>query len=122
MLVVKNAGTGKVKVIWGDASKEFDAEQLGKGINLAAEFLVNNPFAQPFRKIEQQIQRKEEIETPLVKTKLHDMTAWIKAQPATSEPLEKAASDIVDMDRNLQQAVTASVAPVKHTIKIEALK
>ena len=121
MLVVKNAGTGKVKVTWGDASKEFDAEQLGKGINLAAEFL-NNPFGQPFRKIEQQIQLKEEIETPLVKRTLHEMPAMIKANSESAEPLEKAATNIVDMDRDLQQALTSSIKPVKHTIKIEAVK
>jgi len=121
MLVVKHAGTGKVKVTWGAASKEFGADQLSKGINLAAEFL-NNPFAEPFRRIEDQIRRKEEVETPLVKQTINEIPAVAKATPAAAEPLEKAATLGVEMDRSLQQALTASVVPVKHTIKIEAVK
>jgi len=121
MLVVNNAGAGKVKVTWGNASKEFDAEQLSKGINLAAEFL-NNPFSEPFRRIEDQIRRKEEVETPLVKQTINEIPAVAKATPAAGEALEKAATQGVEMDRSLQDALTASVVPVKHTIKIEAVK
>src|SRR6185295_2891091 len=47
-LVVKGAAAGKYKVTWGSESKEFSADELAKGINLAAEFL-DNPFSGPFK-------------------------------------------------------------------------
>jgi len=37
-------------------------------------------------------------------------------------PLSGAAADGIATDKDLQSAVTASVVPVKHTIRIEAVK
>ncbi len=50
-LVVKEPA-GRYKVTWGKTSKEFSAEQLSTGINLAAEF-IDNPFSEPFQKVEE---------------------------------------------------------------------
>jgi hypothetical protein len=120
-LVVKNAGSGKVKVTWGSSTKEFDAAQLEKGINLAAEFLTN-PFSAPFKRIEDEITRKQELETVLVKRTINEIPQVTRNSPGAKEALERAASDGVTTDKDLQSAVTASVIPVKHTIKIEAVK
>jgi lysophospholipase L1-like esterase len=121
MLVVKNAGAGKVKVTWGNSSKEFEGAALEKGINLAAEFL-NNPFAGPFRRMEEQISRKQELETPLVKRTINEIPQVSRFAPGAKDALERAAVDGISADKDLQEAVTASVAPVKHVIKIEAVK
>lgn len=120
-LVVNNAGSGKVKVTWGNSSKEFEAGDLQKGINLAAEFL-DNPFSMPFARMQQEIQRKQELETPLVKQTINEIPQVSHWAEAAKEPLEKAAEAGIQCDKDLQAALTVSVVPVKHTIKIEPVK
>jgi lysophospholipase L1-like esterase len=121
MLKVSGAGEAKVRITWGDSNKEFDANQLQRGINLAAEFL-SNPFSAPFRRVDEEIQRKQELETPLVKRTINEIPAVAKWSPDAREPLERAARTGIEMDKELQQAVTASVAPVRHTIRVEVVK
>src|SRR5262249_7606071 len=60
-LIVKGA-SGPVKVTWGERSKQFEAEQLAKGINLAAEFL-DNPFSIPFASVNKEVQAQQNYET-----------------------------------------------------------
>jgi lysophospholipase L1-like esterase len=121
MLVVKNGGSGKVKITWGSSSKEFDASELENGINLAAEFL-NNPFSGPFKRVEDEIARKQELETLLVKRMITQMPQVTKNAPGAKDALERAATDGIATDKDLQAVMTASVTPVKHTIKIEVVK
>ena len=120
-LKVNGAGSGKVKITWGDSSKEFDAAQLQQGINLAAEFL-SNPFSAPFRRVEDEIRRKQELETPLVKQTINEIPSVTKWAPTAKEALEHAAEAGIQSDKDLQQAVTVSVTAVKHRIKIEVEK
>jgi len=120
-LVVKNAGAGKVKVTWGTSEKEFDAAALEKGINLAAEFLTN-PFSAPFKKMEDEIARKQEYETLLVKRTINGIPQLTRNFPTATDALERSAADGIATDKDLQSAATASVTPVKHTIKIEPVK
>ena len=121
MLVVQGVPAGKVKVTWGKASKEFDASDLQKGINLAAEFL-DNPFSGPFRRLEGEIQRKQELETPLVKQTTNEIPRVAEWAPGARNALEEAAAAGIKYDEELSRAVTLSVVPVKHTIKIEVEK
>ncbi len=116
MLVVKG-GAGKLKVTWGDDSKEFAAADLEKGINLAAEFALKNPFSEPFKKVEDVIRKQQAAETPLVKKTLHDL-------PKSKEPdAAKKAEDEMKAAKGLFDAsAEAAKAPVKHTILIEAVK
>ena len=51
-----------MKVTWGEASKTFSANELAKGVNLAAEFL-DNPFSEPFKAVENAVRRQQEYET-----------------------------------------------------------
>lgn len=120
-LVVKNAGNGKVKVTWGNGTKEFDASQLAEGVNLTEHF-TTTPFASAFRRVEDQIQRKQELETPLVKRTINEIPAVVRSAPQAKDALERAAASGIQADRDLQQALNASVTPVKHTIKIEVVK
>lgn len=121
MLVVKDAGSGKVKVTWGNASKEFDGGELQKGINLAAEFL-DNPFSEPFRRVEDQIRRKQDLETPMVKETINQIPHVVQWAPTAKEALNEAAAKAIESDRGLSDALTVSVVPVEHTIKIATIK
>jgi lysophospholipase L1-like esterase len=118
VLVVKNVGAAKAKVTWGKATKEFAAADLEKGINLAAEFITDNPFSEPFKKVEAEIKKQQNAETPLVKKTLHDLP---KAQD--KEKAEGAAREEMKRAKELFDAsARAATQPVKHVIKIEAVK
>jgi lysophospholipase L1-like esterase len=113
-LVVKGAPE-EVQVTWGKESKVFTAAQLGKGINLAAEFL-DNPFADAFAKVDQAVRAQQRYETPLVKTYLHAQTKP-KDAPEGQSVAEYLASSL-KKDEALRDEAAAAVQPVKHTIKI----
>ncbi|HEY7117004.1 MAG TPA: SGNH/GDSL hydrolase family protein [Tepidisphaeraceae bacterium] len=116
-LVVKGA-TGKVKVTWGKDSKEFAAADAEKGINLPAEFPTDNPFSEPFKRVEDVIKKQQNFETPLVKKTLHDLP---KAKD--KEQAERTAQDEIKRAKELfDDSQRAAAAPVKHTIKIEIVK
>jgi lysophospholipase L1-like esterase len=48
MLVVKGGKGKKLRVTWGTESREFSADELEKGVNLADAFMKKNPFHAPF--------------------------------------------------------------------------
>jgi hypothetical protein len=118
-LVVKNASAGRVKVTWGDQAKVFAAADLEKGINLAAEFL-DNPFSEPFAKVEGLIKSQQAFETPAIKTLLHGLPQWEKALPEAKDTLDRLRTQLIDRDVVLRKAARAAVVPVRHTIKIES--
>lgn len=119
-LVVRGA-QGKVKVTWGKTSKEFAAADLAKGINLAAEFL-DNPFSEPFTKVEGAIARQQGMEVGLIKNLLHNLPAYQRAVPEEAPAIERIAAGLVRQDKEAREAAAAAVQPVKHTIKIENVK
>ena len=121
MLVVKGARGDKVKVTWGKDSKEFAPAALEKGINLAAEF-IDNPFSEPFRKVEEKVSQQQNMELNLVKTLLHNLPAYIQFVPDEKEVFQRVADALVKKDKAAREASAAAVVPVKHTIKIEAAK
>ena len=63
-LTAKGGAAARYKVTWGEVAKEFTADQLAAGINLAAEFL-DNPFSQPFQQVENKIAQQQAQEVPL---------------------------------------------------------
>jgi lysophospholipase L1-like esterase len=121
VLIVRGAGEGKVKVTWGNASKEFSAAALADGINLAAEFL-DNPFSEPFRAGEEAIAAKQGMEVGLIKNLIHDLPEYLRALPEEKESLERIAGALVKKDEAARNAAAAAVKPVKHTITIELVK
>ena len=112
-------GKGKLKVTWGKTTKTFDAGQLAKGINLAAEFL-DNPFVEPFRQAGQAIRQQQSYETTLHKQLLHDLAMYRKAVPDEEQALQRLAEKVIEKQKQLSAASRAAVKPVKHTIKVEA--
>ncbi len=120
-LTAKGGTAARFKVTWGDVSKEYTAEQLAKGINLAAEFL-DNPFSEPFRQVEGKISQQQALEVQLVKNLLHDIPAYKQIAPAEADSLEKVAQALVAKDETARNASATAIAPVKHVIKIEAVQ
>jgi lysophospholipase L1-like esterase len=117
-LVVTGLKGERLKVTWGQASKEFSADQLAKGINLAAEFL-DNPFSAPFRKVEEKIAQQQGVEVPLVKSAIHGLPVYRELLPEETETLERLAEKLVKKDQQAREQSAAAVTPVKHTIRIE---
>jgi lysophospholipase L1-like esterase len=117
-LVVNGVGEGNVMVTWGEKSKEFPASTLVKGINLAAEF-SQNPFSKPFADVEKEIRAQQNFETPLVKEKLHAITT---TQPADRAAMEEPVKELLSKEARLVEAAAGAVTPVRHTIKIAAMK
>ncbi len=108
----------KIKVTWGQATKEFSAERLAKGINLAAEFL-DNPFSEPFRKVEETIARQQAMEIPLVKSAINGLPVYHQLLPDEKEALDRLAEKLVAKDKQAREQSAAAVTPARHTIHIE---
>ncbi|MCE0497047.1 MAG: SGNH/GDSL hydrolase family protein [Methylacidiphilales bacterium] len=119
LLVVKGLNGSKAKVTWGSVTKEFSAADLAKGINLAAEFLVN-PFCDQFNKVTAAVQAQQAQETLLVKFFLHYMPAFKSMAPNSTAGLDQVAADGTAREKNLFATAAALVIPVDHTIKIES--
>ena len=112
-LRVAGAKTAQVKVTWGDASKVFSAEQLAKGVNLAAEF-PQNPTSPAFAKIWKAVAEKQAYETKQIKT--------LFRSPEAKKDMEAVAkSSQVEFDR-LAAALKAVIKPVDSKIKVEELR
>ena len=94
-LVVTGA-EGNVKITWGEKSKQFPADQLAKGINLAAEFM-DNPFVESFVKVHQAVQAQQGFETPMIKAlvnsrmRYHDLPG--AGDAAMEDVIDKAKQD-----------------------------
>ncbi|MBN2447085.1 MAG: SGNH/GDSL hydrolase family protein [Phycisphaerae bacterium] len=111
MLVVKNAPAGRYRVTWGAGSKSYSAEQLARGVNLAADF-ETNPSSEAFARVDEAVAKKQAYETRQMKSMMHgqagrdDMEGTVAQTEAEREPLVAA--------------VKAAFVPVRHTIRIEA--
>ncbi|NQT88227.1 SGNH/GDSL hydrolase family protein [bacterium] len=119
-LVVKGAKGENVKVTWGKASKTFTAAQLGKGVNLAAEFL-DNPFCAPFGKVHNAVRAQQNYETPLIKELINKLPRFQAMVPEEAESFARIRARAEKKGKALFDAAAATVAPVKHTIRIEGL-
>ena len=109
-------GSGRMKVSWGEASKTFSANELAKGVNLAAEFL-DNPFGEPFKAVENAVRRQQEYETQGMKSIRH--YDW--GVPKEQATLQTLADGVVKKARALEAAAHLAVKPLKHTLKVEPL-
>lgn len=113
--------TGKAKVTWGEQSKEFAADDLAKGINLAAEF-PDNPFSTPFAKVEAVVRKQQEFETPAIKKLINSSPEYRRLLPDQGSAVDSLVTAAKDRANQLNDASVASVVPVTHTIKIEVVQ
>jgi hypothetical protein len=119
---VRGLKSEKAKVTWGSQSKSFSREQLVKGINLAAEF-PDNPFSEAFKKVDEQVARKQEFETVMIKSINATMGATQKALDNDEEvtaAMKVLAAKAKSKHDAFTAAVRAAVVPVKHTITVTA--
>jgi hypothetical protein len=111
LLVVKNADARNYKVTWGTESRVYSAEELGKGVNLAADFAVN-PFSAAFKKVDDAVGAKQDYETRQIKVMFHGPEIKLASEMLV-ELTEKCRTP-------LAEAIKTAFVPVTHTIKIEA--
>ena len=118
-LVVKGISGSKAKVTWGNSSKEFSADQLTKGINLAAEF-IDNPFVAQFNNVDGAVHRQQDHETRIYQQFTQPMND-LKANfaPGADSAWDQIIQAAMQQHDKLYQAAVAAVVPVEHTIKIE---
>ena len=117
MLVVKGITAAKAKVTWGATSKEYTAEQLAKGINLAAEF-YQNPFAGQFNKVNDAVRQQEDQETQVYQVLLHNMdNLKTNIAPGVDAAWQQIADAAIARHNQLYQQAAAFVVPTGQTIK-----
>jgi lysophospholipase L1-like esterase len=110
-LIVTGASTGRLRVNWGKWSKVFDAGELAKGVNLAAEFL-DNPFGGPFKSVENAVLKQQQYEATGVRGLWGSLAGGWRATDASLD--ERTMEKI----RELEAAARAAVKPVRHTLTI----
>ncbi len=119
LLVVKGLTAAKAKVTWGAESREFTADDLAKGVNLAAAFAGHTPFDATFNHIMDTIwqrQLKQFVWTDSIFSHLDALK-----QMAPGSPFDQLIAGIHAQDEKNGAAVKALVVPINHTIKIEPL-
>lgn len=110
VLRVKGLQAERYAVRWGDQSRSYSADELRKGINLAADFALN-PFSEAFRKVDDAVAKKQAFETEQIKGQFHgaagkaDMEATVRKTEAQREPLVAA--------------IGSAFQPVEHVICIQ---
>ncbi|HEX5103095.1 MAG TPA: SGNH/GDSL hydrolase family protein [Pirellulaceae bacterium] len=122
-LKVTGLGTPKGVVTWGDQTKEFPAEKLAAGINLAAEF-EKTPFDAKFAELSQAVAQKQAFETFLIKqvvTGFRFYPAEVKSDPAVQSALATLADRLHARQQSLHTAARATITPVSHTLTIAPL-
>jgi lysophospholipase L1-like esterase len=122
LLVVKNLPSSSAKVTWGSSSKSFSREDLSRGINLAAEFL-DNPFSEPFKKVDDLVAKKQAFETPMIKeiiTRFRKAQELLGEDPQAWGALETIRARLFAKDNQLHEEVVKAITPVRHTIVVEA--
>ncbi|MGH9362809.1 MAG: hypothetical protein ACRD2T_12925, partial [Thermoanaerobaculia bacterium] len=120
ILVVRNLGAPRARVVWGEWTRSFGREELEAGINLAKEY-PENPFSAPFRKLDEVVARKQAVETPAIKEVItHFRSARrILGEDAEAEAaMKKLRERLLARIESLQDEARAVVVPVRHTIQV----
>ncbi len=118
-LVVKNGNASSYQIAWGDESKTFSADQLAKGVNLAAEFPAN-PFSATFAKVDAAVAAKQAYETKEMKDLFRQTGV---SRPTVEQITAHTDQVVVEAEKEhatLAAAVQSAFTPVTHTIKIVA--
>ena len=135
-LVARRGQAARYKVTWGDTSRTYTAAELSRGVNLAADFVVN-PFCDAFSKVERAVLAKQEYETKQIKQIFHDLVSGryqtadeikdpeMKELFALKKPDGKFDRDAIAAATEqkrapLAEAIQTAFVPVTHTIQIVA--
>ena len=118
LLTVKNAKAEKYRVAWGSQSKVFTSEQLSRGVNLAAEFMLN-PFSERFARIDAAVSDKQDFETRQIKTLFRVPGDQVAMEQITAQT-EKVLADTEREHAAREAVIRTTYAPVTYTLKIAA--
>jgi hypothetical protein len=119
-LVVKGLTGERARVSWGEASAVFPREQLEAGINLAAAFL-DNPFSEPFRKVDALVAEKQEYETRMIKeviTRFRAVRNLLGTDADVEAALAVVREKLLARHRILHDQLRGTIVPVRHTITV----
>lgn len=119
-ILVVTGDAPKYRITWGPTSKEYTADQLKAGVNLAADF-IQNPFSEPFNVVERAIREKQVFETRAFKGLIHSLGETRELLKA-DEAVDALIVAIRKTHGELNAKVVDAVKPVTHTIKIEAVR
>lgn len=120
LLIIKNAPSKRLRVTWGDATKEFSAIELEQGVNLAEEFL-ENPFKKEFFRVESVIKKQQAFEKPAVKVMMNSLLTWRQKFPEAEAECRTLAQKVVGRSESLRRASRAAVVPIRHVILVETM-
>ena len=110
ILKASDAKAGRrYNVTWGGQARTFTAEELERGINLAAEFPLN-PFSEAFAKVDAAVAAKQAYETEQIKKRFRSAEA--------KTDMEAVAARTESEREPLAAAIKAAFVPVTHTLKI----
>ncbi|MGO8697361.1 MAG: SGNH/GDSL hydrolase family protein [Limisphaerales bacterium] len=118
-LVVKHGDASQYQITWGGESKTFPAEQLAKGINLAAEFPAN-PFSETFAKVDGAVAAKQAYETKEIKELFRHTDNQRPTMAQIAAQTDQVVGDVEKEHDTLTAAVQAAFVPVTHVIRITA--
>ncbi|MEI6645272.1 MAG: SGNH/GDSL hydrolase family protein [bacterium] len=121
MLVVTHAPSDRMKITWGKQTKTYSANELAKGINLAAEFL-DNPFSVPFAVVEKAVQEQQAFEVQAVKNLLHPLYTWRELMPEFKATYDQMQQTLIRRCAELRDKARVAVVPVRHRIMIAPAK
>ena len=101
--------SGSYRVKWGDASREYSAEELARGVQLAVDF-PDNPFCEAFDKVDAAVAAKQAFETTQVKQVFHG--------PQGRADFPKVVAETEAQRAPLAEAISQALVPVTHTIEV----
>jgi hypothetical protein len=110
-LIVKNPQASAYRVEWGAEKKDFSADELKRGINLAAEF-PHTPFADAFKQVDQAVAEKQVFETKQIKRIFRSPEAAADMKGTVVKTEQKRATMVA--------AIKTAFVPVTHTLKLTA--
>jgi hypothetical protein len=106
---ITNPTAARYKVTWGSTSRSYSAETLKAGVNLAADF-AENPFLDPFKKVDEAVATKETFEQKQIQKDFRSAAA--KAN------FDAVVNQTEDEHAKLADAIETTFAPVTHTIAV----
>jgi hypothetical protein len=121
VLVVKGLRSSRAKVTWGSQSRDFDAADLAKGVNLAAAFAGHTPFDATFAKVDNAVWDRQNRHNAYNTLYFHTVGDLKTMAPTEVAAVDKLGDAILAQDRALNASCAALVVPVTHTLKIEAI-
>lgn len=109
VLQAKGNLSGAYRVRWGEVSRQYTAEELSRGVLLAADF-PDNPFCEAFDRVDSAVAAKQAYETTQVKQVFHGREG--------NADFAKAVAETEAIRAPLAEAVAKAMTPVRYTIEI----